>query len=176
MSAKRRDSQLVEAAVAFDEALEAHARAAELFARSPLATTKHLDRVNELLAEIAGAEESLRSSGAALAAAVAAARDRQEDLAKAILARLPQVQQRNDELRVLLDAFAALGAEAGELNTRASSMTPADLSAALGALAARADTIAGSARTAGFEELATQAHALHQRLGASAKKLSGATL
>jgi hypothetical protein len=176
MSARRKDSPLADAAAAFDDALEAHTRAAELFVRSPLATTKHLDRVNELLTEIAAAEEALRESGTALATQVAAARDRQEELAKKILERLPEVQERNSQLRTLLDDFSALGAEAGELNTRASSMSPKDLAAELAGLAVRAETLAATARAAGFEELAVQAHALHQRLAASAKKLSGATL
>jgi hypothetical protein len=42
------------------------------------------------------------------------------------------------------------------------------------ALSARAEALAGTAREAEFEELATQAHSLHQRLQAIGKKLAKA--
>lgn len=42
---------------------------------------------------------------------------------------------------------------------------------ALTALSDRAAALAADARTAGFEELGNQAHALHQRIAAAAKKL-----
>jgi hypothetical protein len=169
-------SPLVAAAIAFDEALEAHARTAELFVRAPLASTKHIERVNELLGEITGAEEKLREHGAALAAAVTAARDRQEALAQQIIARLPEIKERNDQLHALLARFQVLGAEGNALNQSAAGTTPRELAAALTALGDRAEALAVDARTAGFDELASQGHALHQRLAAAAKKLHGATL
>jgi len=177
MTAKRKaPSPLVEAAQAFDDALEAHARNAELFVRTPLTSTKHIERANELLGEIAGAEDRMRERSAALAEAVAVARDRQEQLARDIIARLPEIKARNEQLMTLLAAYQALGNEAGALNATAAGTNPRELVEALHAIAERATTLATDARAAGFEELATQAHALHQRLASAAKKLHGATL
>jgi hypothetical protein len=175
-------SPLVEAAQAFDDALDEHARASELFVRSPLSSTKHLDRANELVGEIAAAEERLRERGAALAEAVAAARDRQEKSAQQIVERLPALQERNEQLRVLLAEFAALGSEAGAVSAGTSAGGPPttaiarDLAAALAELAGRAEALSTRARTAGFDELANQVHSLHQRLLATSKKLQNATL
>jgi hypothetical protein len=171
---RKQPSPLVDAAQAFDDALEAHARAAELFCRAPLASTKQIDRANELLVEIAGCEERLRAGGQALAEAVAAARDRQERLATEILERLPQVQARNEQLRLLLADFAALGTEASTLN--AALGTPREVVVALTGLSDRAEALAATAREAGFDELGNQAHALHQRMLAVSKKLSAAGL
>lgn len=176
MSKRKQTSELVEAAQAFDEALDAHARAAELFARTPLTSTKQIERANELLGEIAAAEQLLQERGAALAAAVAAARDRQQTSAQEIVARLPMIQERNALLHQLLEDFGALGTEAGALNTSAGTSSPRELIAALTSLAERASALATRARDSEFEELVSQAHALGQRLTAAAKKLQGATL
>jgi hypothetical protein len=173
---KKHDSALIEAARAFDEALDAHGRAAELFVRSSLSTTKQLERANELLGEIAAAEELLRERGAALGAAVSAARDRQEQAAGEVVARLPYLKERNLQLQSLLQTFQVLGVDAVELNTSAPGSTPAELAARVTAMSERAAALAADARTSGFEELANQAHALHQRLAATARKLHGATL
>ncbi len=176
MTKRKHASALVEAAQQLDDALEAHARAAELFTRTPLTSTKHIERANELLGEIAGAEEILRERGAALAQAVSDARDRQEQLAQDILARLPLIQERNALLQQLLTDFQLLGGEAATVNATASGSNPKDLAASLLALAERATALAVRAHDADFEELASQAHALHQKLGALAKKLQGVTL
>lgn len=173
---KKSPSPLVEAAQAFDDALEAHARASELFVRSPLASTKHIDRANELMNEIAAAEQLLGERGAALSAAITAARDRQLALAHQIVERLPEVKARNEQLLGLLEQYQALGGEAGAINATASTTPPRELAAALIALSDRATALAAAARDAGFDELSSQAHALHQRLAAAAKKLQGATL
>lgn len=173
---RKQPSPLVEAAQAFDDALEAHARASELFTRSPLASTKQIDRANELLGEIAAAEERLRDCGAALSEQITAARDRQLVLAQEVVARLPSVKERNEQLLALLEAYQALGTEAGSLNASARASSPKELAASLLEMSARASTLAGGARDAGFDELSSQAHALHQRLAAAAKKLQGATL
>lgn len=173
---KKQDSALIAAALAFDEALDAHGRAAELFVRTPLATTRQLERANELLDEIAAAEEQLRVRGAALGAAVTEARDRQEKDASAVVARLPYLKERNLQLQALLQTFQVLGADAVELNSSAAGASPADLAARVTAMSERAAALAGDARVNGFEELANQAHALHQRLAATARKLQPAVL
>jgi len=173
---RKQPSPLVEAAQAFDEALEAHARAGELFVRAPLSTTKHLERANELLGEIAAAEARLGECGAALAAAINVAHTRQQQLAKDIVDRLPSIKERNEQLQALLATFQALGAEAGALDAAAAASKPGELVATLTSLSERAATLATDARTTGFEELAREAHSLHQRLASTARKLQSATL
>jgi hypothetical protein len=178
---KKGSSPLVEAAQAFDDALDAHARACELFARAPLAGARQIERANELLTEIAAAEERLRDTGAALATAVGEARDRQERSAHEVLGKLPQIQERNTQLQALLADFGKLAEEAGALNNAAVAAAPGasaarDLAPRLTELAGRAAELAEAARGADFEELASQAHSLHQRMLAAAKKLASATL
>lgn len=172
MTSKRKEpSPLVEAAQAFDEALEEYARAGDLFVRGSISTTKQLERANELLGQIAATEARLAERGAALAAAINVAHTRQQAAAQEITDRLPALQDRNEQLKALLDRFQALGAETGALNASAASTRPAELVPTIAALADRAGALASDARSAGFEELAREAHSLHQRLTSTAKKL-----
>lgn len=172
MTNKRKEpSPLVEAAQAFDEALEEYARAGDLFVRGSISTTKQLERANELLGQIAATEARLAERGAALAAAINVAHTRQQAAAQEITDRLPALKDRNEQLKALLDSFQAIGAETGALNAAAASARPAELVPTIAALAERAGTLASDARSAGFEELAREAQSLHQRLASTAKKL-----
>ena len=65
------------------------------------------------------------------------------------------------------ESLAQLASSVAELTTRA----PTDAGPEVEALSARAKDLSTAARTAGFAELADQAHALFQRLEAIAKKL-----
>jgi hypothetical protein len=177
MTTKRKPSSpLVEAALAFDEALEAHARAGELFTRASLSTTRQLERAKERLGEIATAERLLGERGAALAAAINAAHTRQQETAQSIVDRIPAIKERNEQLQALLATFQAIGADAGSLNAAAAAARPGELVATLTAISDRAAALAAHAHQAGFEELAREAHSLHQRLAATARKLRGASL
>ena len=171
----RTPSPLLEAAQAFDDALAAYAQLGDLFVKSPLTSTKHLERANQTLGEIGATEEKLAAAGQRLAQEIAAARDRQEALARAMVERLPAVRERNEALAALLAELRGLGAEATAVHQTAG-ITPPEVLARTEELAARAGEIAGRAREAQFEELATQAHALHQQLLAAVRKLQAATL
>lgn len=172
----KQPSPLVEACQAFDEAMAAHARAGELFIRTPLSTTKQLERANELLGEIAASEKLLAERGAVLAAAINAAHTRQQETAQAIVDHIPAIKARNEQLQGLLATFQAIGTETSSLNSAAGAAKPAELVPTITALSERAATLAADAHTAGFEELAREAHSLHQRLAATARKLQSATL
>lgn len=186
--AKQDLSSLVEAAAAFDQELATYARLGDLFLKTPLSSVKHLERANGTLAELAGCEERLQSSGQTLVKALAAARDQQERLAKEVVAHVPQVQQRNQRLKELMTELTAVAGEVGALNVviqgkqdngdATASPTQADardVSERVFELSARAEKLAADARDAEFEELATQAHSLHQRLQAIGKKLQKAS-
>lgn len=183
--AKQDASPLVEAAAAFDEELAVYARLGDLFVKTPLSSVKHLERANTTLSELASCEERLQAAGQRLVKALAAARDHQEQLAKDVVAHVPAVQQRNQRLQELMAVLTGLAGEVGELNTTiqgkgdngdgSASPTAADargVSETVLSLSSRAEQLAETARAAEFEELATQAHALHQRLQAIGKKLA----
>jgi hypothetical protein len=185
--AKQDESPLVEAAAEFDQELANYARLGDLFLKTPLSSVKHLERANTVLAELAGCEERLQAAGQKLVKALAAARDHQEQLAKEVVAHVPAVQQRNIKLQELMGELTGVAGEVGGLNAiiqgkaengdataNPTAADARDVSETVLALSSRAEKLATTAREAEFEELATQAHALHQRLQAIGKKLAKA--
>jgi hypothetical protein len=178
------DTALADAAAAFDEELTAYGRLGDLFLKTPLSSVKHLERANATLAEIAACEERLQAAGQRMVQALGAARGRQEQLARDVVAHVPSVQARNQRLHELMGELTAVAGEVGTLNTTLATHrdngdatkppTAEDarnVSTTVFALSDRAERLATSARDAEFEEIATQAHALHQRLQAVGKKL-----
>lgn len=178
----KQDSELSEAAAGFDRELAAYTRLGELFVQAPVGSVKQLERANATLGEITECEERLQAAGQRLVAALAAARTQQEQLAKDVIARVPVLRGRNEQLKQLMTELAAVAGDVGGLNSAfaANNGDPAkqpdsdvarDISTTLIALSERAAKLATAARDAEFEELAAQAHALHQRLQAIGKKL-----
>lgn len=181
----KQESELTEAAGAFDAELATYTRLGELFVKTPLSSVKHLERANATLADIAACEERLQAAGQRLVQALSAARDRQEQLAQQVVAHVPAVQQRNQRLQELMTELAGVATEVSGLNTSISqrgsngdsAASPSvadarDVSTTVFALSERAQQLATTAHEAEFEELATQAHALHQKLQAIGKKLA----
>lgn len=175
---------LLEAAQAFADELRSYALLSEAFARAPLVSAKHLERINETLTQIGASEQRLGERGQALAKAVSAAREEQERLARATLDRIPAVKQRTAVLGDLVHRFDLLGREVATLNQAASALArpgqeaAADegarkqqLAASLKSLSERAQQLTAAAHEADFEELAHKAHALHQQLFSAARKL-----
>jgi hypothetical protein len=180
---RRSASALLEAAQAFDEELGSYTGLSEAFQRAPLASSKNLERVNELLSQIAASEQRLAACGQRLAEAVGGARALQESQAQLTLARIPEVKARMEHLRGLLAQFEELGKQAGALNQRAVGLGKGseqgaapisgvrELAAEMQALSVRASELAGAAKQADFDELAGRAHALHQQLLSAHHKL-----
>jgi hypothetical protein len=181
------DTALAEAAAGFDEELAAYSRLGELFLKTPLSSVKQLERANTALADIAACEERLQVAGQRMVQALSASRARQEQLAKEVVAHVPVVQARNQRLNELMTELTAVAGEVGGINnalvgrrengdaTRPPTPEDArDISSTVFALSERAERLATTARDSEFEELATQAHALHQRLQAVGKKLQKA--
>jgi hypothetical protein len=176
---KQDSSALVEAAAAFEAELDSYARLGELFVKTTLGSVKHLERANTTLQEIAACEGRLQGAGQRLVGALAAARGAQEELAKAVVAQVPKVHERNQQLQALMAELAALAGEVGALNATIGQRTAEpqqarDLATDVMGLSDRAATLAERAREAEFEELSTQAHALHQKLVVIGKKLAAA--
>jgi hypothetical protein len=181
------DTALAEAAAAFDEQLADYSRLGELFLKTPLSSVKQLERANHALADIAACEERLQAAGQRMVQALSASRAHQERLANEVVAHVPVVRARNEKLNELMRELTSVAGEVGGLNTAIAAHrdngdatrppTPdaaRDVSATVFALSDRAAALAGLANDAEFEELATQAHALHQRLQAIGKKLQKA--
>jgi hypothetical protein len=180
---KQDSSALVAAAAAFDTELSTYTRLGELFIKTPLDSVKHLERANATLADIAACEERLQAAGQNLVLALGTSRKAQEDLAKQVVAHVPTIQERNNQLKELMAELAAVAGEVGGLNAQITSRTTETdgqptvsdaqgLSAGILELSTRAERLAERAREAALEELATQAHALHQKLQAIGKKLA----
>jgi hypothetical protein len=177
--AKTEPSPLLAAAESFDEALAQYVRLGELFLKTPLASVKHLERANQLLGEIADCEQKLQDSGKQLIGALTVARQRQEQLSADVIAHAPVLQARNKRLQELMTEMGQLASDVAAVNARVvatgdSSADPGEVSAAVLALSTRAEQLATAAREAELEEIATQAHALHQRLKAIGHKLQKA--
>jgi len=181
------ESTLATAATAFDEELATYSRLGELFIKTPLSSVKHLERANATLADIAACEERLQAAGQRMVQALTASRATQEALAKEVVAHVPILQGRNRRLQELMAELTGVAGEVGGLNekigaqrengdaTRGPSPADArDVSTTVLALSERAEQLATSAHDDDFEELATQAHALHQKLQAIGKKLQKA--
>ena len=179
------ETPLAEAAAEFERELASYLRLGDLFVKTPLTSVKHLERANTTLSEIAACEERLQGAGQRLVSAIAGARGHQEQLAKDVVAHVPVVQERNRKLQELMGELAGVAGEVGGLNTVIaqrgqngdgnSGPTAADardVSTTVLALSERAEALANTAREAEFEELATQAHALYQKLLAIGKKLA----
>jgi len=182
--AKHDSSPLADAATAFESELATYGRLGKLFLETPLASVKQLERANTTLAEIAACEERLQAAGQTLVKALASARDQQEQLAQGVVAHVPTLQARNKRLQELMSELGNVAGEVAGLNdviarqrdsgdgsqgpTQADAL---DVSETVFALSARAEQLARTAHEAAFEELATQAHALHQRLLVIGKKL-----
>jgi hypothetical protein len=187
---KQEASALEQAAAVFAEELASYSRLGELFIKTPLSSVKHLERANQTLSEIAAAEGKLQAAGQDLVKVLAAARQQQETLAKGVVDHVPVLQKRNERLRDLMGELTSVAGEVSELNAAiqhrggngdatAPAPTPTaedarDVSATALALSERSETLAKAANEAEFEELATQAHSLHQRLQAIGKKLAKA--
>lgn len=180
-------SPLADAAAEFDKELAAYARLGKLFIETPMSSVKHLERANTTLGEIAQCEERLQNAGQTLVRALSASREQQEQLAKAVVAHVPALQTRNERLKELMTEMAGVATEVAGLNdiiatkkdngdaSRGPTAADAlDVSQTVLALSARAQALGTAAQDAEFEEVATQAHSLHQRLQAIGKKLQKA--
>ncbi|MGE5183672.1 MAG: hypothetical protein ACM31C_16485 [Acidobacteriota bacterium] len=178
---KPESSPLLAAAASFVEQLSSYARLGELFLKTPLTSVKHLERANQVLGEIADCEGKLQGAGKQLIEALSAARQQQEQLANDVIAHAPEVTARNTRLKELMIEMGQLASDVAQVNSTVTSSNgetaqadPGEVSASVLALSSRAEQLAATARDAQFEEIATQAHALHQRLAAIGHKLQKA--
>src|SRR5215468_3668046 len=113
----KHDTELADAAAGFDHELAAYTRLGELFVQAPVGSVKQLERANTTLGEIAECEDRLQTAAQRLVQALGAARARQEQLAKDVVARVPVVRDRNRRLQELMADLAGVTTQVGALNT-----------------------------------------------------------
>jgi len=184
-------SPLVEAAQAFDETLARFGALVDAAARAPLDSSEGLARAAGALQKVAACEEEIQQRAQALSAALSAARQAQEGHARDVAARALEVQRRSEAYAALLQRFEGVGQEAAALNAGAQQLAAAnkierqmppealsplltqlaELAARMESVAAAAETLAGDARAARFDDLAGKADALRQQLLAARNRV-----
>jgi hypothetical protein len=186
---KRPTSELIAAALEFDEELERFGKLAEASRRDPLNSQKSLERAARLFDDIGACEKRLGEAAQALVVALGVARQKQETHAAAIQQRGDLIEKRSAAAAELLQQYGAMGLKAADLNQLAlgiaakhASGQPSDdgdLLPALGELrtrmaevAAGAKSLNAAAREADFEDIARQADSLRQQIMAADDKVA----
>ncbi len=185
------DSELVRAARAFDTQLRRFARASESARKRPLDTEKNLARVGAALEEAAAAETEFGPTAHALIAALQAARAEQERQVAEVQVRVKEYSERATLFAELVARYKALGEQAAGLTGLAQTLSAKKraldpdvddtkmLATSLGELDQRvllvtadAQGLAQSAREAGFQQVADEAHSLYQTIASVRNKLN----
>jgi len=104
------DLTLGAAAAALDAELRRFDQIAELLSRLKLDSEKNLDRAARATQDAAQSEEKVAAAVRDLVAAVARARERQENQAKVVAERAREVGARRAELEAIAGRFLELGA------------------------------------------------------------------
>jgi hypothetical protein len=182
------DSEFETAALAFDGELTRFGRACEAVQRRALDSRKNLAKVAESLTEAAESEERLGPLAVALMTSLGVARERQEAQSLALRQRVAVVQERVNVMQALAIRYNDLMAEAAALNGLAQPIVElkakgepgsteqlrqqlADFDARLVKSSEAAKELATESRAADFEDIAADAHALHQKLTSMHQKI-----
>jgi hypothetical protein len=190
MAQSPRESSLIEVVKAFDAELDRFARAAAAACKRSLDSKRELERATAAVTEAAAAEVSLQARAQDLLVALRDAQGEQQARAEALRVRAAEIKERVGIYEQLATRYQELGGEgaalaeaAGKLSNsaRTSGDSPplrAELLDGLASLEERvselrgvARTLAGDSRTAGFEDLASESHAVEQTLSALRNKL-----
>src|SRR5690349_15652924 len=112
---KDKPSDLAEAALALDHELRRFEDLSAQAAHAKLNTEKALERATEALQRAAESQDRIHAQVQKLVAAVAAARQKQESDAAALVARAHQIAGRRKEFSAMLQRMGALGQMAKEV-------------------------------------------------------------
>jgi hypothetical protein len=186
---KRPASELMAAALAFDEELDRFGRLAEAVGRGPLNSQKNLERAAHMFDDIGQAEKRLGEAAQALVTALNAARQKQETHAAAIQRRAALIEQRTATAAELLQRYGAMGQKAADLNELALGIAArssnggdgadsdllgslSELRTRMAEVAAGAGNLTAAAREVDFEDIARQADSLRQQIMAADGKVA----
>ncbi len=189
MSTSKPQTQLLEAAAAFDEELARFGRLVEAARSGPLNSQKNLQRAAHAFEQVGESERRLGETAQALVAALQGARQQQEVQAVALQGRAKEVEARTAIAADLLQRYGMVGQKAGELNslvleiaaqkTNGSSEPDeaiiarlAELRGRMGEIADGAAALVGAAREADFDDIARQADSLRQQIVAVSQKVA----
>jgi|SRR4051812_45746746 DNA repair exonuclease SbcCD ATPase subunit len=169
-----RQTGLAEAALALDQELRRYEDLAEQAARVKLNTEKNLERATEALTRAAESQDRINAHVQKLVAAVAAARQKQEADAAALMARAQQIAARRQEFAGLLQRMAGLGESARDLQEllKGGPDRLDEIEARMQQVAEEAAGIAESASQKEMEDLARQAGVLRQQVLAARNKVA----
>jgi hypothetical protein len=187
---KAAESPLVASAQAFAETLERFAALAEGLRKGKLDSQRNLEKAAETLKQVAGCEEELQAHAQALMAALAGARDAQQEQAEGVRTRALEIQARSEDLARLMRGFEAIGKDAAALNAAAQQLaarkrTPDEmvkdgellagldeLQERMTAVLAAGETLAAEARAADYDDLSRKVDALRQQILAARNKIN----
>jgi hypothetical protein len=173
MSDPANPSELSEAALALDRELRRFEELAALAGKIKLNTEKALERATEALTRAAESQDRIHAHVQQLVAAVAAARQKQESDAAALMARAEQISARRKEFAGLLQRMAGLGEMARSLQNalREGPSGLDDAEATMKGIADEAAAIARDAEEKEMEDVARQAEVLRQQVLAARNKV-----
>jgi hypothetical protein len=167
-------SMLSEAAIALASELRRFEELADQAARVNLNTEKNLQRATEALTRAAESQDRIQGHVQQLVAAVAAARQKQESDAAALLERAARISDRRKEFVDILQRMAGLGRLAAEIQDalRGGPGVGQDVPDRMQQIADAAADIVQIARDREMEEVARQADVLRQQVLAAKNKLA----
>ena len=159
-------SELSEAALALDRELRRFEELAAEAGRLKLDTEKGVERATEALTRAAESQDLIHAHVQELVTAVAAARQRQESDARALMARAEQIANRRKEFAEVLQRMAGLGRMASEVQQalKAGPEGIEQVQSRMQAIADEAAEIARTAREKEMEDVARQAEVLHRQV------------
>jgi hypothetical protein len=186
---KLHQSDLMQAAAAFDDELARFARLVEAARTGPLNSQKHLQRAAHAFEQVGESEKRLGETAQALVAALNGARQLQEVQAQALQGRAREIEARTEVAADLLRRYGAVGQKAGELNSlvldiaakkangasepnEAVAAALAELRGKMGEVAEGASGLVKAAREADFQDIAQQIDSLRQQIVAVGQKVA----
>lgn len=169
-----KQTDLAEAALALDLELRRYDDLAAQAARVKLNTEKNLERATEALTRAAECQDRINGHVQKLVTAVAAARQKQEADAAALVARAHEIAARRQEFASLLQRMAGLGEAARELQEllKGGPGRLDEVQSRMQKVADDAGEIAQAAAQKEMEDLARQADVLRQQVLAARNKVA----
>lgn len=173
MTKSGKPSELAEAALALDQELRRFEELAEQAGRVKLNSEKNLERATDALARAAQSQDRIQAQVQKLVAAVAAARQKQEAEAAALMARAHQIAQRRSRFGEVLQRMGGLGQMAKEVQERLKGAGDLDeVLARMQQVADDAAEIGRAAQEGEMEDLARQADTLRQQVLTAKNKVA----
>jgi hypothetical protein len=185
----KKNSALVDAALALEEQLEELDELARKAQKLPLDDLDNIRKTTDALARVGAMEEQLAARLQGLMAAIGELAQRQQQQGDTLRARADELASRREAHDALAARYIDLGRVASEINgsmqqlleaqtqapaneARATAvMTARQISGQLEGLMATADAVHADAVAQQFRELERQTHALRQQIGAARQRI-----